>query len=83
MTRVAAGNTDYLKLFKERCIIRRVHTIPRVFLFVPEQETLPSGMTFKYFTAKRRTVVQLAHAEHRDIYDDWSDLSAAGSVIKR
>ena len=43
--RTPGGNQDHWDLFREASIIRRVHKLPRKFLFVPQESTLPIGFT--------------------------------------
>ena len=58
------------EIFRDRGILRRVHARPRVFLFVPEQRMLPSGVKLDDFARKRRTVLPLPNGEQREIHDN-------------
>ena len=73
--RTPGGNQDHWELFGEAGIIRRVHKIPRKFLFVPQDVTLPTGFTLGTLDQKsRRTVIYQKSGGQRILNDGWETM---------
>mgnify|MGYP003340857598 CR=1 FL=1 len=69
--KATAGQTDFWEFFKHQGILRRVHKIPRVFMFVPKEGMLPHGFTLDMISSYRKTVVHTIGSDIA-INDSWN-----------